>query len=71
MPLSKNTVLKIPMAASGGSYHAIQIPDAVSDTDIDDSIITMNTTPRKCLEFQTPLQAFMKELGTDIKLCFK
>lgn len=45
--------------------------DAVSDNDIEDIIITMNTTPRKCLKFQTPLQAFMKELGTDIKLCFK
>lgn len=45
--------------------------DAIKDEDIEDIIITMNTTPRKCLNFQTPLQAFMKELGTDIKLCFK
>ena len=28
--------------------------DAISDNDIEDIIITMNTTPRKCLKFQTP-----------------
>lgn len=45
--------------------------NAVSDNDTEDIITTMNTMLRKCLKFQTLLQAFMKKLGTDIKLCFK
>ena len=45
--------------------------DAISDTDIEDGIITKDTTPRESLKFQTLPQAFMKKLGTHIKLCFK
>lgn len=45
--------------------------EAVSDHDIKNIIITINTTPRKCLDFKTPFQSFMENLGTDIKLCFK
>jgi len=45
--------------------------DAISDTNIEDGIITKDTTPRECLKFQTSLQAFMKKFGTHIKFCFK
>ena len=45
--------------------------EALSDQDIEDIMITINTTPRKCLDFKTPFLSFMEKLGTDIKLSFK
>jgi IS30 family transposase len=38
-----------------------------SDNDIDDIIWTYNTTPRKCLGFLTPLEAFAKDQGVALE----
>jgi len=39
-----------------------------SDDDIDDIIWTYNTTPRKCLGFLTPLEAFAKYQGVALEI---
>jgi IS30 family transposase len=40
---------------------------AYSDADIDDIVWIMNSTPRKCLGFQTPLEAFANQLGVALE----
>ena len=32
--------------------------------------MTVNPTPRKCLKFRSPVEAFLAELGNDIKARF-
>ena len=44
--------------------------DTLSETDLQDIVVTLNTTPRKCLGFITPLQALLKELGKDVQIRF-
>ncbi|MEC5325825.1 IS30 family transposase [Aurantimonas sp. A3-2-R12] len=44
--------------------------DAIDEADLQDAIITLNTTPRKCLGFITPFQALLKELGKDVQIRF-
>ena len=44
--------------------------DTLSETDIQDIVVSLNTTPRKCLGFITPLQALLKELGKDVQIRF-
>ena len=44
--------------------------DTLSEPDLQDVIVSLNTTPRKCLGFITPLQAFLKELGKDVQIRF-
>jgi IS30 family transposase len=44
--------------------------DDLSDEDVEQVVMTMNLTPRKCLGFKTPIEAFLNELGSDIQICF-
>ena len=44
--------------------------DTLSEVDIQDIVVSFNTTPRKCLGFITPLQALLKELGKDVQIRF-
>jgi len=44
--------------------------DQISDKDIQEIVITANLTPRKCLGFKTPFQAFLAELGKDVQIRF-
>lgn len=44
--------------------------DDVSDDDMAEIIMTYNLTPRKCLAYQTPLQALFSEIGRDVRLRF-
>ena len=44
--------------------------DALSDEDIQDVAMTMNLTPRKCLGFRSPAEAFLNELGITLKIRF-
>ncbi|MEN3794662.1 hypothetical protein [Fulvimarina sp. MAC3] len=44
--------------------------DTLTETDLQDIIVSINTTPRKCLGFTTPLQAMLKELGKDVQIRF-
>jgi len=44
--------------------------DAVSDVEIQDILLTVNLTPRKCLGFKTPFQAILAELGKDVQIRF-
>ncbi|MDP5362704.1 MAG: hypothetical protein NWP79_11260, partial [Paracoccaceae bacterium] len=38
--------------------------DALSDEEIQDVAMTLNLTPRKCLGFRSPAEAFLNELDT-------
>ena len=45
--------------------------DEVSDQDIQDIqdiAMTLNLTPRKCLGYRTPVEAFLSELGKDVRI---
>ncbi len=44
--------------------------DDISDEDIQEIAMTINTTPRKCLGFKSPVEAFLKELGKSVSLRF-
>ncbi len=45
--------------------------DKMSDEELQDILLTHNLTPRKCLGYKTPIQAILKELGTDVKISFR
>ena len=44
--------------------------DDVTDEDIQDIALTINTTPRKCLGFKSPIEAFLNVLGKSVSLRF-
>jgi IS30 family transposase len=44
--------------------------DAVSEEDIQDIAMTINLTPRKCLGYKSPVEAFLSELGRDVEIRF-
>jgi len=44
--------------------------DAMNDEDFADINLMHNLTPRKCLNFKTPVQALLSQLGIDAKLSF-
>jgi IS30 family transposase len=44
--------------------------DQVSDEDIQDIAMNLNSTPRKCLGFKTPIEALFAELGNDVQIRF-
>ena len=79
MTLMPNEPLRHPSAAARMRLHRlrklVRLPrhldiDRVSDDDIQEIVLTMNLTPRKCLGFQTPFQALLAELGKDVKIRF-
>ena len=39
-----------------------------TDADIDDVVWNLNTTPRKCLRYQTPIEAFAANLGVALEM---
>jgi len=44
--------------------------DALDDDDIQEIAMTLNLTPRRCLAFRSPVEAFLAELGKDIDIRF-
>ena len=44
--------------------------DTLSEADLQDAIVSLNTTPRKCLGFITPFQCLLQELGKDVRIRF-
>ena len=44
--------------------------DEMTDEDIQEIAMTMNLTPRKCLGFRSPLEAFLGELGKQVDIRF-
>ena len=44
--------------------------DQISDEDIQEIAMTLNSTPRKCLGFKTPIEAILAELGKDVQIRF-
>ena len=42
----------------------------ITEADLQDVVVALNITPRKCLGFITPLQAMLKELGKDVQIRF-
>ena len=44
--------------------------DQVSDEDIQEIAMTLNSTPRKYLGFKTPIEAMLAELGKDVQIRF-
>ncbi len=45
-------------------------PDDVTGEDIQDIALTINTTPRKCTGFKSPVEAFLNELGKHVDIRF-
>ena len=44
--------------------------DTLSQADLQEIVLSLNLTPRKCLNYLTPIQAFFKGLGKDIQIRF-
>lgn len=44
--------------------------DALDEEDIQDVVMTLNLTPRKCLGFRSPAEAFLNELGKELTIRF-
>lgn len=44
--------------------------DALSQAELQDIVMSHNLTPRKCLGYLTPVQAFLKDLGKDVRIRF-
>jgi len=44
--------------------------DAMAESDIQEIAMTLNLTPRKCLGFRSPVEAFLAELGKDVEISF-
>jgi IS30 family transposase len=44
--------------------------DTLSQADLQEIVLSLNLTPRKCLGYLTPIQAFFKGLGKDIRIRF-
>jgi IS30 family transposase len=43
----------------------------INDDDIQENAMTINLTPRKCLKFRSPIEAFLADLGNDIEIRFR
>ena len=44
--------------------------DTLSQADLQEIVLSLNLTPRKCLNYLTPIQVFFKGLGKDIQIRF-
>ena len=44
--------------------------DEFSEDDIQEIAMTINLTPRKCLGYRSPVEAFLSELGRDVEIRF-
>ena len=44
--------------------------DEISERDIQEIAMTINLTPRKCLRYRSPVEAFLSELGRDVEIRF-
>jgi IS30 family transposase len=44
--------------------------DEISEADIQEIAMTINLTPRKCLGYRSPVEAFLSELGRDVEIRF-
>ena len=44
--------------------------DTLSQADLQEIVLSHNLTPRKCLGYITPIQAFFKALGKEIEISF-
>ena len=44
--------------------------DTISEADIQEIAMTINLTPRKCLGYRSPVEAFLSELGRDVEIRF-
>lgn len=44
--------------------------DDLGDEGCQDIALTLNPTPRRCLGYKTPIDAFLTELGKDITIQF-
>jgi len=44
--------------------------DTLSRADLQKIVLSHNLTPRKCLGYLTPIQAFFKGLGKDVQIRF-
>jgi len=44
--------------------------DEMTEQEIQEIAMTLNTTPRKCLNFRSPIEAFLSELGTNVDIRF-
>lgn len=65
--LSTNAGIRLP--GNGWLPRSTDLDD-VSDSDIQEIAMTMNTTPRKCLGYRTPIEAMLEALGKNVEIMF-
>src|SRR5919112_119785 len=66
---------KLPRRLVGGGRLRRDLPrkldlDELAETELQEIVLGHNLTPRKCLDFLTPAQALLKELGRDVQIRF-
>ena len=44
--------------------------EPITDNEIQEIVVTANLTPGKCLDFKSPFQAILAELGKDVQIRF-
>lgn len=44
--------------------------DAISEDDIEEIVMTIKLTPRKCLGYRSPVEAFPSKLGREVRIRF-
>ena len=44
--------------------------DGLTEADIQEIAMTINLTPRKCLGYRSPVEAFLSELGKNLEIRF-
>jgi IS30 family transposase len=42
----------------------------MDEEDIQEIAMTLNLTPRKCLAYRSPVEAYLSELGRDLEIRF-
>ncbi len=45
--------------------------DAMRETDIQEIAMTLDLSPKKCLGFESPIEAYLAELGKDVDIRFR
>lgn len=44
--------------------------DELNEADVQDTDMTINLIPRKCLGYRSPVEAILSELGRDVQIRF-
>tara|TARA_R110002096_G_scaffold84736_1_gene195451 strand:- start:32 stop:295 length:264 start_codon:yes stop_codon:yes gene_type:complete len=70
LTMSGRLALNSPPSTGSASSMAGTIWRALPDDGCQGIALTLNTAPRKCLSYKTPIEAFPAELGKDVTIRF-